>query len=139
MYTTDAQSVRLLAPRIRVIPGRGPLLWRTERKANRMTIVKILGPEAAPEPDDSVRRKYATLGEGARQARADMTRILRTLALVRVDAATCGVLNLDDAGRAIYVGRLRRVEEALVELERALAFAARYFDGAAAKFEAEGR
>lgn len=97
------------------------------------------GQNDTPDMSDSEARKYSILGEGARQARADMTRILRALAMVRVDAASCGVLHLDDAGRAIYVGRLRRVEEALVELERSLAFAARYFDGAATKFEAEGR
>lgn len=114
-------------------------MTRTKRKANRMAIVENAGQNDTPDTNDSERRKYSNLGEGSRLARADMMRILRALALVRVDAAGCAVLHLDDAGRAIYVGRLRRVEEALVELERSLAFAARYFDGAATKFEAEGR
>lgn len=89
-------------------------------------------------PNDSMRRKSAELAEGARVARGDMTRILRALACVRVDASTCTVLHLDERGRAAYVGRLLRVQEALVELERALSSGARYFDEAATAFEAEG-
>ena len=103
-----------------------------------MTTIQKPGQSDTMTLDDSTRRKYAELAEGARAARGDMTRILRALACVRVDASTCAVLHLDDRGRAIYVGRLLRVQESLVELERALAHAARYFDEAATAFEAEG-
>ena len=104
-----------------------------------MSHVENHGQNDTPDPTGSEARKYSDLGDGARQAREDMTRIMRAVAMIRVDAATCAVLRLDEQGRAMYVGRLRRVQETLVELERTLAYAARYFDEAAAKFEAEGR
>ncbi len=103
-----------------------------------MTTIRKTGQMATLDADDSTRRNSAKLGEGARAARGDMTRILRALMSVRADASTCSVLHLDERGRAVFVGRLLRVQESLVELERALAQAARYFDEAASAFEAEG-